>query len=403
MKDMREKGMSITQIADEMGKDRKTVRKWLLANEPVGYPKRKPAAGKLDAYKDYIRHRMAEGCLNAMVILDEIRAKGYTGGSTILRIFMQPLRPAVQSKATERFETQPGEQAQVDWGEFKVEQDGRLKKLYAFIMVLGYSRAMYLEFTEDSRLDTLMGCHTRAFEYFGGVTRTCLYDNMKTVVTGQDESGETIWNEQFARFAGHYSFTLRRCKPYRARTKGKVENGVGYVRKNFWPRISTFTGLQDLNAQARHWMDTVANQRLHGTTFRVPWEMWKEETLSPVTEVRFAYAERYQRKVSSDCYVSFEANRYTVPFQYVGSVVEIEDEKNGTLRFYCGGQLVAEHPKSMGRHQIVSNKKHFEGIRSISSRPVGEPTPRYVPQTAPEVLERSLSVYDSLMEEAVLQ
>ncbi|WP_274654975.1 IS21 family transposase [Paenibacillus humicola] len=400
---MRERGMSITQIADELGKDRKTIRKWLQAGEPGGYPKRKPTAGKLDPYKDYIKRRMAEGCLNAMVILDEIRAKGYTGGSTMLRLFMQPLRPAVLSKATERFETQPGEQAQVDWGEFKIEQDGRLKRLYAFIMVLGYSRALYVEFTEDSRLDTLMGCHSRAFEFFGGVTRTCLYDNMKTVVTGQDESGETIWNEQFARFAGHYGFTLRRCKPYRARTKGKVENGVGYVRKNFWPRISTFTGLQDLNTQARHWMDAIANRRLHGTTFRVPWEMWKEETLSPVTEVRFAYAERHQRKVSSDCYVSFEANRYTVPFQYVGSVVEIEDEKNGTLRFYCGGELVAEHPKSMGRHQIVSNKKHFEGIRSTSSRPVGEPTPRYVPQAAPEVLERSLSVYESLMEEAVFQ
>jgi hypothetical protein len=182
-----------------------------------------------------------------------------------------------------------------------------------------------------------------------------------------------------------------------------VENGVGYVRKNFWPRVSTFTGLQDLNRQVRHWLDTVANRRLHGTTFQVPWEVLKEETLSSVTEVPFAYAERHQRKVSSDCYVSFEANRYTVPFSYVGSIVEIEDERNGTLRFYCGGQLIAEHPKSMGRHQIISNKKHFEGIRSTASRPVGEPTPRYVPQTAPEVLERSLSVYDSLMEEAVLQ
>jgi transposase len=403
MKDMREKGMSITQIADELGRDRKTIRKWLQADEPVGYVRRKPAAGKLDAYKDYIRHRMAEGCLNASVILDEIREKGYTGSSTILRVFMQPLRPAVRSKATERFETQPGEQAQVDWGHFRVDHDGRMKRLYAFVMVLGYSRAMYVEFTEDERVDTLMGCHTRAFEYFDGITRNCLYDNMKTVVIGQDENGETIWNEQFARFAKHHGFTLCRCKPYRPRTKGKVENGVGYVRKNFWPRIRTFTSLQDLNAQARHWLDTVANKRLHGTTFRVPFELWKEESLHPVNDTAFAYAERHQRKVSSDCYVSYDANRYTVPFSYVGSIVEVQDEKNGTLRFYGGGQLIAEHPKSMGRHQIVSNKKHFEGIRSTSSRPVGEPTPRYISQIAPEVSERSLSVYDSLMEEAVFQ
>jgi transposase len=141
MKDMRQKGMSITQIAEELGRDRKTVRKWLQeTEEPTGYPDRKPVEGKLDGYKDYIRHRMTEGCLNASVLLDEIRERGYTGSSTILRVFIQPLRPAVQSKATERFETLPGEQAQVDWGHFRVAQDGKFKRLYAFVMVLGYSR-----------------------------------------------------------------------------------------------------------------------------------------------------------------------------------------------------------------------------------------------------------------------
>jgi len=404
MKDMRQRGMSITRIAEELGRDRKTVRKWLQeAEEPTGYPERKPVEGKLDGYKDYIRLRMTEGCLNASVLLDEIRERGYTGSSTILRVFMQPLRPVVQSKATERFETLPGEQAQVDWGHFRVAQDGGFKRLYAFVMVLGYSRSMYVEYTEDERLETLMGCHTRAFEFFGGVTQTCLYDNMKTVVAGQDEAGEVVWNERFARFAQHNGFILRRCKPYRARTKGKVENGVGYLRKNFWSRIRTFTGLQDLNQQVRHWLDTVANQRLHGTTYRVPQDMMKEEKLKPAPESTFAYAERLHRKVSADCYVSFEANRYSVPFTYVGQTVEVQDEKNGTLRFYVHGQLIAEHAKSMERHQIINNKKHFEGIRSTSSRPVGEPTPRYVPQAAPEVLERSLSVYDTLMEEAVLQ
>lgn len=403
MKDMRQRGMSITQIAEELGRDRKTVRKWLEQDLPVNYPERKLVEGKLDGYKDYIRNRMAEGCLNARVLLDEIREKGYTGSITILRLFMQPLRPAIQSKATERFETSPGQQAQVDWGHFRVKQEGGFKRLYAFVMVLGYSRAMYVEFTEDERLETLMGCHTRAFAYFGGITQTCLYDNMKTVVAGHDENGEVVWNERFARFAEHYGFVIRRCKPYRARTKGKVENGVGYLRKNFWPRVQSFSGLQDLNAQVRHWLDTVANRRLHGTTFQVPMELWKEENLQPVTGISFAYADRFHRKVSADCYVSYDANRYSVPFAYVGSVVEVQDEKNGTLRIFFGGQLIAEHPKSMGRHQIISNKKHFEGIRTITSRPVGEPTPRYVPQTAPEVLERPLSAYESLMEEVVLQ
>lgn len=403
MKDMKQRGMNISQIAEKLGRDRKTIRKWLEQELPGGYPERKPIEGKLDGYKDYIRSRMSEGCLNARVLLDELKERGYTGSITILRHFMQPLRPAVQSKATERFETQPGQQAQVDWGHFRVEQDGGFKRLYAFVKVLGYSRAMYVEFTEDERLETLMGCHTRAFEYFGGITQTCLYDNMKTVVAGHDEKGEVIWNERFARFAAHFGFALRRCQPYRARTKGKVENGVGYVRKNFWPRVRTFTGLQDLNEQVRHWLETVANCRLHGTTFKVPQELLMEENLQAVPEVSFAYADRHQRKVATDCYVSYEASRYSVPFAYVGSIVEVQDEKNGTLRFFSGGQLIAEHPKSLARHQVISNKKHFEGIRTVTSRPVGEPTPRFVPNAAPEVLERPLSAYDALMEEVVIQ
>ncbi|MGN7472440.1 IS21 family transposase [Brevibacillus sp. SAFN-007a] len=159
--------------------------------------------------------------------------------------------------------------------------NGKQKRLYAFVMVLGYSRMMYVEFTEDEKLETLIGCHLRAWQYFGGVPQSCLYDNMKTVVSGRDDKSGVIWNERFARFASHYGFKLLSCKPYRARTKGKVENGVGYLRKNFWSRIRTFTGLQDLNEQARHWLDIVANCRVHGTTHQVPTERWKEENLQP--------------------------------------------------------------------------------------------------------------------------
>lgn len=144
----------------------------------------------------------------------------------MLRYFMSPLRPTVISQATERYETPPGQQAQVDWGLFKVKWNGTYKRLYAFVMVLGYSRMMYVEFTENERLETLMGCHLRAMQYFGGRTETCLYDNMKTVVAGQDAQGEVVWNERFAKFANHHGFILRRCRPYRARTKGNEKSGA---------------------------------------------------------------------------------------------------------------------------------------------------------------------------------
>ncbi|MCU6796807.1 IS21 family transposase [Paenibacillus sp. WQ 127069] len=187
----------------------------------------------------------------------------------------------------------------MDWGHFRVDWNQTKKQLYAFVMVLGYSRMLYVEYTEDEKVETLIGCHERTMTYFGGITRTCLYDNMKTVVIGQDEQGEVIviWNERFAQFAAHHGFILRRCKPYRPRTKGKVENGIGYVRKNFWPRVQSITGLHDLNEQVRLWLDTVANCSVHGTTHEIPTERWTDEKLKPGNLFPFQAAERHPRKV----------------------------------------------------------------------------------------------------------
>lgn len=398
IKDMKQKGMNITQIAQELVRDRKTIRKWLESDEHQNYQRTKIKPSKLESFKAFIRERMDEGCLNAVVLLDEIKSQGYTGGITILREFMQPLRPVVQSKATERFETPPGKQAQVDWGQFKVSWHGKNKRIYAFVMVLGYSRMMYVEFTENERLETLIGCHLRAMQYFGGITETCLYDNMKTVVTGQDDQGEVIWNERFAHFANHHGFILKRCKPYRARTKGKVENGVKYVRQNFWPRVRTFTGLDDLNKQVRLWMDTTANVRVHGTTHEVPAERFKSENLKPFNFTPFELVDRHTRRVSNDALVSYEANRYSVPFAYVGQTVQVQDDKNGMIRIYSGEQIITEHPKATGRYQVMTNKKHFKGIRKTGQVKAPTFTPTLVSKSTPEVVERSLSIYDELKE-----
>jgi transposase len=399
--EMKKRGMSITQIAQELGRDRKTIRKWLNRNEPETYQRKVIHPGKLAPFKEYVRCRMEEGCLNARVILEEIKAKGYSGGITTLRMFMKPFRPSVTSKVTVRFETDPGYQAQVDWGRFTVVWQGKEKRLYAFVMVLGYSRLMYLEFTEDEKLDTLIGCHLRAFEYFGGCTEVMLYDNMKTVVSDRDEHGHPIWNERFARFANHHGFLLKSCRPYRARTKGKVENGIGYVRKNFWPRVREFTGLDDLNRQAREWLDQVANVRIHGTTQVKPVDRWQEEGLKPINPTPFEVVDRHSRKVSADCLVSFEANRYSVPFRYMGQIVHVQDDKNGRIRIYSGETLIAEHPKATGKGQLVLNKKHFEGIRTTGQQRVPSPMPKLVARSAPEVLERDLSVYEEFIDEAV--
>jgi len=398
IREMKQKGMNITQIAEALGRDRKTIRKWLNQSAPEGYVRTITKPRKLDPFKDYVRQRMEEGCHNAVVLFDEIKKKGYRGGLTTLRNFMRPLRQKLQSKVTVRFETPPGRQSQVDWGQFIVDWNGKKKRLYAFVMVLGYSRMMYVEFTEDEKLETLMGCHLRAMQYFGGTTQTCLYDNMKTVVTGVDEHGEVIWNKRFSAFADHHGFILKRCQPYRARTKGKVENGVKYVRQNFWPRVKTFQNLHDLNIQARNWMDTVANVRVHGTTHEVPQERWQHENLKKMNIIPFERMERHARKVTFDACISYEANRYSVPFQYAGNTVHVQDEKNGTIRIYHGKQLIAEHIKAAGKHQVMKNKKHFEGIRTAGKHQVTQPTPRLAANFTPEVVERDLSFYEQFAE-----
>ncbi|TCP55503.1 transposase [Tumebacillus sp. BK434] len=404
IKEMKQRGMSITAIAKELGRDRKTIRRWLREEYPETYQRTTVMPEKLAPFKAYVRKRMEEGCLNAVVILDEIRAAGYTGGITILRDFMRPLRPQVASKATVRFETPPGRQAQVDWGEFRVDWHGKKKRLYAFVMVLGYSRMMYVEFTEDQRLETLIGCHERAMRYFGGITETCLYDNMKTVVSGTDDQGEVVWNDRFARFASHHGFLLRRCRPYRARTKGKVENGVGYVRKNFWQRVQTFTDLQNLNEQAIKWLNTVSNVRLHGTTQERPVDrLIREHLKSPAVEP-FDYVDYQVRKVSSDTLISYEGNRYSVPIRLVGHLVSIKDDRRGGIHIYHEGKVIAEHRKATGHREVVQNKNHFNGIRKDSvEKPVGQPSPRLMSNPIPEVAVRPLAAYDQLMDEGVMR
>ena len=176
-----------------------------------------------------------------------------------------------------RFETAPGEQAQVDWGSLGyVGADGKKHRVRVFVMVLSWSRACYVELVRKADTAAFIQCHVNAFEYLGGVPRRCLYDNAKVVTLGKDEDGQVEWNLRMLDFAMRVGFDIRLCRPYRAQTKGKVESGVKYVRRNMWPSIR-FTDDADLNRQALEWCDVVANARLHGTTYRVPWEMLAEE------------------------------------------------------------------------------------------------------------------------------
>lgn len=253
IRELKAQGKSIRQIADITGHSRNTVRKYLRAK---GLPERKqppPRPSKLEPFEEYLRARMAEGVINCVVLLREIRRLGYKGGKSILKEFVKPLRPPRQPRAVMRFEVLPGEQAQVDWAEFSyLDEQGRKRRVYAFVMLLSYSREIYLEFVERTNLSTFLRCHVHAFEHFGGVPRTILYDNAKVVRLGRDTDGRPVFNSRLLDFALVVGFHPRLCRPYRAQTKGRVERAIKYAKDNFWPGRK-FTTVTDLNQQALAW------------------------------------------------------------------------------------------------------------------------------------------------------
>ena len=385
--ELKGQGYSAREIARTLGLARNTVLRYLKDPEAIVPKARSLRGSKLDPYADYINWRMSEGLENCVVLLRELRARGYEGSYTILSEYVRPRRRSRQLQATVRFETEPGEQAQVDWGSFSyVDEKGRKRRVWAFVMVLSWSRAIYVEFVRRADTASFIQCHVNAFDYLGGVPRRCLYDNAKVVTLGRDEEGRTEWNRRMLDFAPRLGFDLKLCQPYRAQTKGKVESGVKYVRGNLWPSVR-FTDDADLNRQTLQWCDGVANRRLHGTTHRLPAEMLAEEQphLGKLPE-RNALAPylREDRMVARDGFVSWEGSRYGVHWQWVGATVQV-GQRLGTVEIWDGDQRLAVHPRSQKAGQ-------WEGLPKADGRPHKEALAVQVP--VGEVERRSLDVYD---------
>ena len=347
---MKGAGSSIREIARELDISRNTVRRYLKSPETLRPKPRRRRASKLDPYTEYIDGRMAEGLENCVVLHRELAARGYDGGYSILKGYVSPRRRQRQPEATMRFETAPGEQAQVDWGSLSyIGEDRKKHRVWVFVMTMGWSRACYVELVRRADTAAFIQCHVNAFEYLGGVPRRCLYDNAKVVTLGRDEEKRPIWNRRMLDFALRVGFEIRLCQPYRAQTKGKVESGVKYVRRNMWPSIR-FTDDADLNGQALEWCDVVANARIHGTTNRVPWEALAEErshlgrlpdrtTLAPYL--------RTDRKVSRDGFVSWEGSYYGVHWKWVETIVQV-GERQGTVEIWAGDERIAVNPAPRG-------------------------------------------------------
>lgn len=392
-------GLSITEISDKTGYDRKTVRKYLNLTSIPEPKKRVRKESKLDKYKDYIIQKLNEGPFTAARLLRELQEMGFTGKYTIVKDFIRKVRPERGVQAVYRYETKPGVQAQVDWSEFgRAEIDCKVLKLYCFNMVLGYSRMRYIEFTLSIDVYTLIQCHLNAFHYFGGYTNEILYDNMKQVViTRALKSSDSEWNPKYEDFFRHYGFIPRLCRPYRAQTKGKIENTVGYVRRDFFLGRS-FASIQDMNSQALLWLNRV-NSSIHGTTHEIPLERLKSEELKPIDFIpEYLVIREEARKISRDCFISYLGNKYSVPYKFAGreATLQVFDSK---FRVIVGGEQVCEHEILTGSGRESRNKEHFRGLLSeiLKENKAAMNKPRHplLKFESPEVEKRSLSVYDA--------
>jgi transposase len=271
-----ERGLSKAEVARELGVSRRTVYHWIesgqldrdLDNAPVQYTPRPAVVCKVDAFRSIIKARLAEfPKLTATRLFDEIRAAGYDGGYTQVKEYVRRVRPAPTPDPVVRFETPPGHQAQVDFAEFRLPWGKR----YALLVVLGYSRLMWLQFYSRQTMAVLMRALEEAFAFFGGVPTELLFDQMKAVIIEDEREigGKLLENAEFMRFAAHWDFHIRACRPYRAKTKGKVERPIGYVRESFFYGRH-FLNDADLNAQALSWLERTANARMHRTTGELP-------------------------------------------------------------------------------------------------------------------------------------
>jgi len=388
----RKKGLSYVAIGQKYGVDWRTAKKYSESPTRPEYKRKEPKPSKLDSFKPQIDIWLEEAPYSAVRIMEKLVEMGCDSKYTIIKEYVSKKKDKQREVATVRFETMPGLQAQVDWGYFenyRVMESGEERKLYCFMMILGYSRMRYIEFVTEMSTSELIRCHINAFRYFGGYPEEVLYDNMKQVVVKRLlRQRDSTFNTQFEDFAGFYGFKPVLCRPYRAQTKGKIERTVQYVRDNFMVGVK-FESLVDLNNQAYAWCEKV-NGKVHGTTNAIPKQRLIEENLS-VLRREYIVDKLNVRKVEKDCFLSYGGNKYSVPSQYVGKLVTIAVLEN-ILTAYCFGQQIATHRLSGGKNTMTVNAEHYKLLRNDISDEIHNTL--FAQRHMDEAFEINLEVYD---------
>jgi transposase len=333
----------------------------------------------------WLEVQLTKGIERATRLYRSLKPLGYPGAYPTVQRWVKRWKDQQRQQATVRFETVPGQQAQVDWGEEVVTwTDGRQEKVYAFCAVLGYSRRRFVTYRRRCDLWALLSAHRALFEYFDGVPHEIVYDNAKTVVISR-QRGTVRFHPTLLALAAHYGFTPFACQPYRPQTKGKTERVVGFVHHDFFVGRGV-RDLADLNAQVLAWC-AETDARVHGTTHERPAARWATEhaALRALPGIAFDLTRVEFRRVSRDCFISVDGNSYSAPWRSAGQAVTVK-LTDTHLRIYQDTALLAEHIRQAGsRGAVVTSAAHFAGLRPRSRSP-SPPQPRPPSEPAATVL-----------------
>lgn len=402
-------GLSRRKIAEKLGLSRNTVRKCLERPSPEVPVIRRHRPSQLDPFAPTLERFLFEDPkVSAQWIFERLRPMGYTGSYEQVKRRVAGIKGVRLKEAYEAFETEPGRQAQVDYGEFQVELEGRkAKTYYLFAMILGYSRRLYAELSERCDLVGFLEAHIRAFEFFGGVPAECLYDRMRNVYLGR-LAGKERFNEALLSLAAHYGFRPAVAPPYAPWVKGKVERPFHFVRENFW-RGYGFTSLERAGVDLCHWMKE-KEARVHGTTHEVVRVRFERErphllALPPTAPDTSLKAFRTVRK---DCTVVYEGNRFVVPHTLVGKQILLK-VKGPALRVVMDDKVLVIYEIPEGKGHLVQDKRFYAALRKERAKRLLE-KPRVFPKKARATLSpamppqgfkvevRPIAHYDALVE-----
>jgi transposase len=391
-------GWGTKRIAETLGCSRGTVKRYIKAGgwQAYGQPRR---AGKLDGLADWLSATFNQHRGNADVVRQELeRQHGIVVSLRTVERAVQPLRQALraEARATVRFETPPGKQLQIDFGEIRSEIGGERVRVYLFVATLGYSRRCYTQAFRHERQSAWLDGIEGAFHHFGGLPEEILLDNARALVTNHDKATrEVTFNERLHAFARYWNVVPKACAPYRARTKGKDERGVGYVKNNAMAghRFSSFA---ELEAHLTWWMREIADGRDHGTTGEPPIERFVRDEMAALRPLNgrppFRQLRELIRRVQADCSVEVDTNIYSVPWRLIGETVQVT-VAGGRVLVRHAGKIVADHAESGGRRQRIIEAIHFDGVAGHGGLVRKEATPA----TPPADLLRPLAEYEQLV------